>query len=318
MNSDCSQGFVCGPDKVGGCLYHCDANKILLPNFATGSFECHDNSDQKHQCPGAFKINCDDDPIPELPLDWSQCDCDGQLWVSPDCRQAFNCRNGVQGDGYFLECTEPDQVISVDLRRWEWECQEDVGQCPEAFGGFKMGCEEGGIVSIPTTCHETDENPFGKCGCNKQVFISDDCTQAFECLDDPGHELDNDGCLYTCDKHETVVPDFYSGKFLCTKDIAIQGAVEKCNGAFKMHCEDDPIEIPPSPHDCKCEYQMWVSSDCKEAFTCRLNDDSDYNYGYYLACDPNETFRMSLRTLNWGCTRDTGNCPGLGGFTMFC
>ncbi len=313
MNANCHQGYVCGPTEEDGCLYECEGEyEIMQPHFKTGTFECIDNTDQTHRCPGAFNIHCEDDPIPELPLDWSQCDCDGQLWISPDCKQGFSCRNGVPGDGYFHECTDPGEILSVNFRTWNWGCQEDEGQCPDGFGGFEVGCQEGGIITLPTTCYETDENPLGICECHEQVFISDDCTQAFECLDDERHELINDGCLYTCREHEIMIPDFYSGKYLCMDNTENDA---RCTGQWHLHCEDNPVDTPITDDVCRCDGQLWVAPDCSEGFSCREGVD---NGGYNMTCNEGEIIELNLRTYNWGCQPDNGNCPGMGGFSVGC
>ncbi len=84
-----------------------------------------------------------DDPVSD-----NECDCDGQLWVAPDCKSGFSCDADREGGGLFWECTEPGEIIDVDVRTWNWGCKPDNGNCP-AGGGFSLGCESG-PVRVPT------------------------------------------------------------------------------------------------------------------------------------------------------------------------
>ena len=42
-------------------------------------------------CPGEYNIVCDD---VGSDFDKDVCECDGQMWVSADCKEAFLCNKG--------------------------------------------------------------------------------------------------------------------------------------------------------------------------------------------------------------------------------
>ncbi len=68
MSDDCSQAFQCVDNDIydginDGCLYLCEEGEIMLPEFKTGLFMCRDNADDRYECPGHFRIHCDDDPV---------------------------------------------------------------------------------------------------------------------------------------------------------------------------------------------------------------------------------------------------------------
>ena len=308
MNSLCTQAYLCTSDGSDGLLCECEGKDILVPDFATGTAQCLDNTNEQYFCPGEFKIHCADDPVP-TPLTADNCECDGQLWVDPQCKSAFNCRQKMASGGYLLECTD-NEIIEVNLRTWNWGCQEDEGQCPGG-GGFTLGCSSQ-PYEVPTTCYPTIENPFGICECDGQVFTSEDCTHAFQCIDDETYNQVNDGCLYMCEEYEIMVPEFSTGLFKCM-DNSDGSAV--CVGQFNIQCEDDPVETPITDEVCECNGQLWVSPDCKEAFSCR---DRMVNGGFSLTCEEGEIIEIDVQTWNWGCQPDNGNCPGGGGFSLGC
>ncbi len=70
---------------------------------------------------GAFHVRCANAPV-ETPLNSDLCECEGQLWIAPDCKSGFSCRSRVLDGGFFIECDEGEQ-IDVDLRTWRWGCQ---------------------------------------------------------------------------------------------------------------------------------------------------------------------------------------------------
>ena len=315
MNSQCTQAFVCysanAEEGFDSCLYECEENEIMLPDFATGAFDCLDNSDGHYICPGRFKIHCEDDPV-AMPLSQNNCECEGQLWVSPDCRSGFSCRSRMSTGGFFMECDE-GEVIDIDLRTWNWGCQSDMGQCPGG-GGFSLGCLDGSI-QVPTTCYPTLENPFGICdGCDGQVFLNDDCTQAFQCLYNDDYSQINDGCLYECYENEIMVPDFGAGLFKCVDN---SDETYKCPGQFHVRCADSEDALTGTLTDfyCDCEGQLLVTDDCKSGFSCNSEVE---NGGYSMTCGDEEIIDINIRTWNWGCQPDIGQCPGERGFSLGC
>ena len=65
-------------------------------------------------------------------------------------------------------------------------------------------------VGIKTTLGEcpvgeSSENPLGRCDCEGQFFMSQDCSEAFYCSADVPPE--DDGCLFQCDEGEVVAPN---------------------------------------------------------------------------------------------------------------
>ena len=159
---------------------------------------------------GEFNINCpaddvgsnfDDDYCAQLE-DAQQ--CDGAIVVSADCREAYKCNK--DGGGVGVMCDE-GEVVSIDVRSWNWGCSTDVGQCP-GLGGFILGCGEGSPTA-PTgpSCDVTRENPFEdrECKCEDQFFINDDCTAGFLCASGDPRDA---GCYKECPTGFHLLPDF--------------------------------------------------------------------------------------------------------------
>jgi len=84
---------------------------------------------------------------------------------------------------------------------------------------------------------------LGHCqGCDGQVFISYDCSEAFECRDALDYPLENDGCTYECGEEELVYPDFNSGSFECVDN---SNGDLSCPGRFFMRCTSSHVHVCP-------------------------------------------------------------------------
>jgi hypothetical protein len=87
LRQDCTAGFFCNSDAGNtGCYLNCDPGHFLRPNFTDNTMECINEA----VCPGDFDVSCAD-----LGSDFDRnvCDpnCDGQIWVTADCRESFFC-----------------------------------------------------------------------------------------------------------------------------------------------------------------------------------------------------------------------------------
>ena len=115
-------------------------------------------------------------------------------------------RCNKDGGGQGVVCGE-DNVISIDIRSWNWGCTSDEGQCP-GLGGFLLGCGAGSPTP-PTepSCDSTRLNPFEGtvCECADQFFINDDCSAGFLCKSD---RADEEGCYKECPSGYHLLPDF--------------------------------------------------------------------------------------------------------------
>ena len=84
-------------------------------------------------------------------------------------------------DFYFfsrIEC-ETDEVISIDIRNWNYGCvPERDGNCP-GKGGVVVGCLTDEPPIPPQQNCVFEVNPFndGECGCDNQVRMSNNLNQ---------------------------------------------------------------------------------------------------------------------------------------------
>ncbi len=102
MDENCHAAFRCSAsgDDQSGDFFECDDDELLLPDFGTGTFRCLENlaPDEAPDalCPGRFKTYCEGE---DVTLAEESCECEGQMWVSGDCEQGFNCRGRIIGGG---------------------------------------------------------------------------------------------------------------------------------------------------------------------------------------------------------------------------
>ncbi len=103
------------------------------------------------QCPGAVKVFCagEADEVPLGGLDPAdaddRCQCDGELFINPDCTIAGRCRR-FRGSDYILrnEVCTGGEFVKVDFLTWETSCDPDPSNCP-GLGGLSLGCQVYGI-----------------------------------------------------------------------------------------------------------------------------------------------------------------------------
>jgi len=169
------------------------------------------------------------------------------------------------------------------------------------------------IATMPQ-CDNEVKNPFTDvCGCNEQIYVQNDCRDAFWCTD----SNTNTGCSLSCGEDQIVQFDYATGKMKC-EDTANQPDY-RCPGNFKLNCADDDVGSGFDPdNDCDfCPNGGFVmSSDCSEAMTCiTLLFPTP---GRTLKCDPGYKVAIDFYSLEWECVPDDGQCPGLGGFRLGC
>ena len=74
-------------------------------------------------CPGEYNIVCED---VGSDFDKDVCECDGQMWVSGDCKEAFLCNKLYPNGGIRGDCRDREGHHSIDqsefgsLTRGQW------------------------------------------------------------------------------------------------------------------------------------------------------------------------------------------------------
>ena len=183
---------------------------------------------------------------------------------------------GNQNPGQFYDCSNSGEVISIGFAPLSLSCTDDVGQCP---GSAHFGCNGGDFGSKETTTEEpvttTDAsipppapqpeceegtNPFRECGCDGEMIVSDTCMEGYVC----DSSLPSGGCLTTCPSGQRIVPDFETKEFTCADTTEY----ENCPGVTQLHCPSEDVGSSLDSSVCRCEGQLTVSSDCKDAFFC--------------------------------------------------
>ena len=304
ISDDCLSGFYCTNDIndpliFDGCYRECEEGQILLPDFANNEWSCV--SEDTTRCRGQFNINCPEDDIGH-DFDSSICECNGQMWVDHDCRTGFYCWDRLANGGSNIQCSE-GQVIQSDFESFQFRCVEDVGQCP-GLGGFKYGCSAGAIDPPQIEC-EYGPNPFVAvgCECEGQIFIGNQCTEAFYCSQyvEPGPN--NEGCHLECPTGERVHLDLVNMEWSCINKTT--GYI--CPGDLSVDCPEN--KNPPV--QCECKNQIWVSNDCTTGFWCTdVIGDDGINPGQQLTCPEGMHLDIDFENPSYRCTSDPGRCPG--------
>merc|ERR1711874_257564 len=101
-------------------------------------------------CPGKFNTECACSDPNNCPI--GDCDCDGQLRVSQDCKMAHYCNSSLAGGFEQITCTNPSEIVYVNLAMMTWECNVDDGRCP---GAFHVGCQSDPTTTTTTTVTST-------------------------------------------------------------------------------------------------------------------------------------------------------------------
>ena len=325
LNNDCSQAYECAATG-DGCTITCPEGYKLAPDFGANGLDvtwrCIEAFD--HICAGAFKIYCPGEPD-EVPAggitqaDSSRCECDGQLYVSPDCKHADICRD--LGENNFVvrndnDC-EDDETIQFDYLTWETTCADNVDNCP-GQGGFSLGCQDNSpTIPVDPQCTYTDKpfTTFEPCECDNQVFINEDCTQAFLCLDILPEGQAGEGCLVECNPGQKIYPEFsVAGSqvdFTCVDE-----EFHSCPGEFNIACASDPVDPVSDP--CFCDGEILISPDCQTLELCRLVGNPGTFIKRETTCEDGDIIHIDFQRWTADCAPDTGNCPEAGGLQWGC
>ena len=175
-----------------------------------------------------------------------------------------------------------------------------------------------GLSSAQTTCDNTyvsyGNNTIGECdGCTGQLWIAQDCQSAFYCANDlPDDESMNDGCAISCPDGQIVLPNFVDNTWQCVDDDPM---VANCYGAYHLRCPAQALLGPFDKDQCACDHELLVSSDCRYGMFC---DKSQAVGAFFRDCGEDQIIDFDIRTWNWGCADDVGQCPGLGGYEIGC
>jgi len=317
---ECHKGFYCLSEEqfpgYDGCEIMCAEDQVLIVDPRNGGgWSCQDISENQAVlggiCPGKFNTECGCDPTaPSSPsCEIGECECEGQLWVSQDCKKARYCDSNAEGGFMEQEC-QGNQIVYVNMADLTWSCDVDDGRCP---GSFHVGCEQdsynpGNDAVIPIPCTLTN-NTLGTCTCPGQLFIAEECHKGFYCLDEdrfPGY----DGCEVVCGADQVLIVDPRNGGGWECKTIAENQAVlgGVCPGKFNTECGCNDASNPDCEiGECSCEGQLWVSQDCKTARFC----DSSAEGGYVdNTCQGNQIVYVNMADHTWSCGVDDGRCPG--------
>ncbi len=84
------------PTSNTGCLLECGPDNYVQPNFKDHSMSCVPYVQGYHRCIGDFEVSCED---VGSDFDSSVCTCDGEVWVSADCTEAFYCYSRAAESG---------------------------------------------------------------------------------------------------------------------------------------------------------------------------------------------------------------------------
>ena len=304
ISDDCKEGFFCqtnipDPFLYDGCIQKCFDNQILIPDFVSHQWRCVDEDLEDIYCPGKFNLRCPDNDIGHN-LTSSMCECNGQLFVSSDCRESFHCISWLPGGGKHEVCPE-GMIVDFDPVALEWACSSNTDNCP-GLGGFQIGCQGGGIPSPAPEC-VFDDNPFGTCdGCEGQMFISEDCSESFYCTNAAPEAPHGGGCHLTCNNEtERVHLDYSTNTWECVD----REPGFLCPGRFQVDCVDE-IDV-----DCHCDHEFWMRPDCQMAFLCtQKRTPTGQNIGRTIWCFEGEVLHVDLTTMEYSCTTDLASCPG--------
>ncbi|TRY74637.1 hypothetical protein TCAL_15615, partial [Tigriopus californicus] len=160
--------------------------------------------------------------------------------------------------------------------------------------------------------NQVTQNPIGTCVCEGQLYVTNDCSEGFYCIDTLGN-----GCHKVCNGTEILVASFEHKHWSCESredPVSLEKALRICPGAFNV-CPSDNIDPPPNPDNitenplgtCRCNGELWVSEGCSYGFYC--NDTMDIG-GEMKACGEGEVLLVDLTTSDWYCSNETDKCPG--------
>jgi len=149
-------------------------------------------------------------------------------------------------------------------------------------------------------------NTMGKCGCDDQIFVSNDCRRVFFCQD---RLLTAEGCEVECPEGQISVPNPRNGTdWYCIDQVNEDGDELQCPGGWNTFCgcrgEDEECPLAA----CECDGQLSVNNNCTHARLC----DSSLELGYEdITCsNTSEIIYVDLLTYETSCGPDDGRCPG--------
>ncbi len=325
IGPDCTQAFICNGTS-NGCLLECQPGYLLKPDFGINgtnvSWTCHEETNEV--CKGLLKVYCSgtDKAVPIEGLnDPSRCSCDNEIFFSPDCRHADYCVLEVEGT-YTLrngaDCIN-DEYIVMDFLTWEDKCSTEQDNCP-GKGGFSSGCSSGPhYVPNNPKCNYT-EKPFMTdvpCGsCDEQLFVNNDCTQGFLCMNNLPQGETGEGCLVECPEGYKLYTEFLTDKsgyveFYCRDELDMP----ECMSEFYINCPNDPVD--PNVENCECDGEVMVSPGCKTATRCHMQDGAYIKQN--IDCAADQTVDLCQDAWDLCCSNEgSDGCPGKGGFRAGC
>ncbi len=284
LSSDGAGAFVCSGNENNGCQTTCPSGYTIVPDFKYGAktptFLCYPAQDMIPTGGVEFYCRGAKNAIIGANLGAERCQCDGQMFVSDDCRFGYTCGVDKQGEFEFIHassCDENEQV-GIDYLTRRTRCNKASYLCPKS-GGMSSGCGAGAPKAPYTPkCHFMDkifsnETP---CECDGQTFVDEDCQRGFVCLEEIPGNLDVQGCLMRCRDGYNILPSHLSdGEYdeigwLCVDQEVIPG----CPGPYRSRCfgyyddyedededeEEDDEEEDESDDDYDNDYCL--TSDC--------------------------------------------------------
>jgi len=308
INNDCTKGYFCH-DSSSGCGIECGPDEILIINPSTPDYwSCEPRTaDLEDICPGYVKTDCD---CGQDFCDFDCNECPRQAFISKDCSKARRCIRLGMNPWQELDCP-PGEIVDINIHNYEYQCIKDDGRCLDRH--FSIGCNPY-VPSTPSPSPTTSNadtiticsyanNTLGQCECGKQLFVNNDCTEGFYCMESGFPEgVVADGCVKTCREDEVLIVDAAAYEWECVPKSVSDGLLTLCPGEFKVECPGNG-EIG----DCECDGQLWINEDCSEGFYC---NESFPGGGEDITCPEGQRVDVDMTQLTWSCVEDDGKCIG--------
>jgi len=255
------------------------------------------------------------------------CACDGQVWVAPGCLEGYWCED-TSGSGCYKTCAA-GEFLATDYINDNWECVTEAAtplvsdhqwdffddtrtttSCPVETGYHV--CPGDGDIPTPLPPAEVTENPFGTCRCNGEIWLAEGCAYGFYCDD----AEDIGGVYLFCEEGENLHVDFDTKTWDCTSTPG------NCPGGeiLGTGCPVPICQYSINPYgECKCENQLFISSDCSQGFRCYDNLPDPYLFdGCLQRCLNGQIVVPDFETKSMRCidAPEDFRCPG--NLQMFC
>ena len=260
-----------------------------MVDVATGEWRCEEGI----PCLGEFMLRCPDDPVPHG-LNASVCHCEAELWMTPDCQEAFYC-DEREPDGGVSKTCEDGTIIDINYQEYKFRCTDEVEKCPDQMGGFNLGCRPGNPPPKPPVlpCEANATNLIGECMCDGQIHINEDCSESFYCRSDIGSGME--GCHLVCGQGEIVKYNPTDKMWLCETKTEY----DICPGKFYTGCPNSESDI-----HCGCKDEIWVDEDCSSVIHCTGPEMDGDNPGFTWDCPEDDTiFNMDIYSpFNFKCS----------------